>query len=222
MIKICVSLVEEQADRVIAAMNRAGELGADLLEWRLDITKRAKVEETIQQAPLPVICTVRSVKQGGRFSGTRDEQLSLLLEAMEGGSSYVDWEFNSGKALPSHLLKMREQVIVSYHNFDETPAEVDLDSLFQEMAATGAGIVKVVTRARRKEDNLEVLRLIGKGRRQGLAVVAFCLGSLGTISRVACPLVGGAFTYAALEPGAEAAPGQLSVNTVQQILELLR
>ena len=178
--------------------------------------------EIIRQAPLPVICTVRSVTQGGRFFGTREEQLNLLLQAMEGGSSYLDWEFKPGEALPTELQELREQVIVSYHNFHETPAEVDLDTLFGEMAATGAGIVKIVTRAQRKEDNLEVLRLIGKGRRQGLAVVAFCLGSLGTISRVACPLVGGAFTYAALEPGAEAAPGQLSVETVQQILALLR
>jgi 3-dehydroquinate dehydratase len=53
-------------------------------------------------------------------------------------------------------------------------------------------------------------------------VVAFCLGPLGRISRLACLLMGGAFTYAALESGAEAAPGQLTLARMSQILELLK
>jgi 3-dehydroquinate dehydratase type I len=72
------------------------------------------------------------------------------------------------------------------------------------------------------EDNLSLLNLIGRGRKRGIEVVAFCLGPLGRISRLACILIGGAFTYAALESGAEAAPGQLSLAKMRQLLELLK
>jgi 3-dehydroquinate dehydratase len=34
--------------------------------------------------------------------------------------------------------------------------------------------------------------------------------------------MGGAFTYAALESGAEAAPGQLTLAKMRQLLELLK
>jgi 3-dehydroquinate dehydratase type I len=72
------------------------------------------------------------------------------------------------------------------------------------------------------EDNISLLNLIDRGNNRGIKVVAFCLGPLGRISRLACLLMGGAFTYAALESGAEAAPGQLTLTKMRQLLELLQ
>lgn len=222
MTKICVSLMVDRPDQVLEAMIKARDLGADLLEWRLDVTKSPEVADILLQAPLPVIATVRSTDHGGRFSGSKAEQLRLLLQAAEGGCTYLDWEFHPGEALPVELSQIRDQVILSHHNFQETPSEGELASLLEEMAATKAGVVKIVTRAQRMEDNFSLLRLIRHGRKQGLQVVAFCLGSLGRISRVTCLFVGAAFTYAALETGAEAAPGQLTLSEMHQVLELLR
>jgi 3-dehydroquinate dehydratase type I len=212
----------EAAERVLETMHRARDEGADLLEWRLDVTRDPEVEMVLPQSPLPVIATVRSVEQGGYFSGTRQEQLRLLIRAATSGSSYVDWEFRPGEPLPDQLSVMRERVILSYHDFEQTPADRELESLFDQMAASSTGVVKVVTLAQRKEDNISLLNLIGRGRNRGVEVVAFCLGALGRISRLACLLMGGAFTYAALESGAEAAPGQLSLAKMRQLLELLK
>jgi len=212
----------EAADRVLETMCRARDEGADLLEWRLDVTRDPEVETVLPQSPLPVIATVRSVEQGGHFSGTRQEQLRLLIRAATSGSSYVDWEFRPSEPLPDELSVMRERVILSYHDFEQTPAERELESLFDQMAASSTGVVKVVTLAQRMEDNISSLNLIGRGRNRGIEVVAFCLGPLGRISRLACLLMGGAFTYAALESGAEAAPGQLTLAKMRQLLELLK
>jgi 3-dehydroquinate dehydratase type I len=220
--KICVSVMVERPDQVLETMKRASDMGANLLEWRLDVTREPEVESVLHQAPLPVIATVRPSEHAGHFHGTKEEQLQLLLRAAAGGSSYVDWEFRREEDLPEDLASMREQVILSYHNFQETPPDNTLESLFSEMAAIKAGVVKVVTLARKMEDNLSLLNLIGQGRKQGIKVVAFCLGSLGRISRVACLLVGGAFTYAALERGAEAAPGQFTLPEMHRLLEMLQ
>ena len=222
MTKICVSVMVERPDQVLETMTRAKDMGANLLEWRLDVTREPEVESVLSQAPLPVIATVRSLDHGGHFDGSKEEQLRLLLRAAAGGSSYVDWEFRREEDLPDELASMRERVILSYHNFQQTPPENILKSLFNEMAAIRAGTVKVVTLAQEMEDNISLLNLIGQGRKQGLEVVAFCLGSLGRISRVACLLVGGAFTYAALERGAEAAPGQFTLAEMHQLLEMLQ
>jgi len=212
----------EAADRVLENMYRARDEGADLLEWRLDVTREPEVETVLPQSPLPVIATVRSVEQGGHFPGTRQEQLRLLIRAATSGSSYLDWEFRPGEPLPDELSIIRERVILSYHDFEQTPADRELESLFDQMAALSTGVVKVVTLAQRMEDNISLLNLIGRGRNRGIEVVAFCLGPLGRISRLACLLMGGAFTYAALESGAEAAPGQLTLAKMRQLLELLK
>jgi 3-dehydroquinate dehydratase type I len=212
----------EKADQVLETMNRARDGGADLLEWRLDVTQDPKLETVLRQSPLPVIATVRSTEQGGHFSGTRQQQLSLLVQAATFGSSYVDWEYRPGESLPDELSTMRERVILSYHDFIETPEERKLHSLFDQMAASNTGLVKIVTLAQRMEDNISLLNLISQGRKRGLEVVAFCLGPLGRISRLACLFMGGAFTYAALERGAEAAPGQLTLKKMRQLVELLK
>lgn len=212
----------EAADQVLEIMNRARDEGADLLEWRLDVTREPEIETVLPQSPLPVIATVRSVGQGGNFSGTSQEQLRLLNRAAASGSSYVDWEFRPGETLPEELSVIRERVILSYHDFAQTPPDRELKSLFEQMAALSTGVIKVVTLAQKMEDNISLLNLIGQGRNRGIEVVAFCLGSLGRISRLACLLMGGAFTYAALESGAEAAPGQLTLAKMRQLLELLK
>lgn len=212
----------EETDRVLETMHRARDMGADLLEWRLDVTRDPEMHTVMQQAPLPVITTVRSTDQGGRFSGSRDEQLSLLLEAAASGSAYVDWEFRADEPLPVELSDMQKRLILSYHNLNETPSYRELGSLFDEMAASRPWVVKVVTLAKEVENNIALLNLIDRGKRQGINVVSFCLGPLGRISRVACMLMGGAFSYAALEAGVEAAPGQLTVAQMLQLLEMLR
>ena len=212
----------EEADRVLEMMNRARDEGADLLEWRLDVTRQPEVETVLPQSPLPVIATVRTVEQGGNFSSTSQEQLRLLIRAATSGSSYVDWEFRPGEPLPEELSGIRERVILSYHDFAQTPPDRELESLFDQMAALNTGVIKVVTLAKGMEDNISLLNLIKMGRNQGIEVVSFCLGSLGRISRLACLLMGGAFTYAALESGAEAAPGQLTLAKMRELLELLK
>jgi len=212
----------EAADQVPEKMYRARDEGADLLEWRLDVTRDPEVETVLAKSPLPVITTVRSTEQGGYFSGTREEQLRLLIRAATSGSSYIDWEFRPGEPLPDEFAGMRERVILSYHDFAQTPEDKELESLFYRMAALSTGVVKVVTLAQRMEDNISLLNLIGRGRKRAIEVVAFCLGPLGRISRLACPLMGGAFTFAALESGGEAAPGQLTLAEMRQLLELLK
>ena len=217
-----MSLMVKAADRVLETMIRARDEGADLVEWRLDVTREPEVENVLPRSPLPVIATVRSVEQGGNFSGTPQEQLRLIIRAATNGSSYVDWEFRPGEPLPDELSVMRERVILSYHDFEHTPANKDLQLLFDQMAILRTGVIKVVTLAQRVEDNISLLNLIDRGNNRGIKVVAFCLGPLGRISRLACLLMGGAFTYAAMEGGAEAAPGQLTLAKMRQLLELLQ
>jgi 3-dehydroquinate dehydratase len=47
------------------------------------------------------------------------------------------------------------------------------------------------------------------------------MGPLGVVSRVLGPLVGGDFTYAAIEMGRESAQGQLTVSDLSRIYEMM-
>jgi 3-dehydroquinate dehydratase type I len=71
-------------------------------------------------------------------------------------------------------------------------------------------VSKIVTTAKKTEDNRRVLRLYEEDPE---ALIAFCMGGAGTASRLASLQLGSPVTYASL-PNEPVAPGQLSVTTV--------
>jgi 3-dehydroquinate dehydratase type I len=113
------------------------------------------------------------------------------------------------------------RLIVSTHLLDGTPTQGGLESLLRRLAATGASTVKIVTRARSLEDNLRVLTLIPMAQRLEVSIIAFCMGSMGRLSRIASPLLGGYLTFASLEKGEESADGQIPVIEMKKILDIL-
>ena len=117
--------------------------------------------------------------------------------------------------------RRKSRLVVSIHLMNKTPSSEDLEKTFRKMAATGADMVKIVTRARSWEDNWRVLSLIPMAVNTGVEITAFCLGPLGMISRVACPLMGGSLTFASLEQGQESAPGQIPAQEMKKMLEIL-
>jgi len=86
----------------------------------------------------------------------------------------------------------------------------------------GVEVVKIVTLARSLEDNLKILPLIPLARGKKQDIVAFCMGDKGKMSRIFAPLMGGAWTYAALDQRRTSAPGQLTVGELRQVWEKLR
>jgi 3-dehydroquinate dehydratase I len=113
------------------------------------------------------------------------------------------------------------KIVMSAHLLNGTPSRENLDRVFRKMAATGADVVKIVTWAREWEDNFRVLELIPRARAVGTKIIAFCMGPLGRISRILCPLMGGHMTFAALDSGEESASGQISVGHMKMIWELV-
>jgi 3-dehydroquinate dehydratase type I len=110
---------------------------------------------------------------------------------------------------------------MSKHLLNGTPSREKLEEDFRNMVATGADIMKIVTRARKPEDNLRVLDLIPFARNLGIEIVTFCMGPMGRLSRIASPLLGGYLTFASLEQGEESADGQIPVAEMRNLMEAL-
>jgi shikimate dehydrogenase len=86
----------------------------------------------------------------------------------------------------------------------------------------GAAVVKIVTFAKSAEDNLKVLGMIPYAQKHSQKIIAMCMGAEGRISRVVAPFLGAYLSFAALAPGAQSAPGQLTVRQMRQINNLVK
>jgi 3-dehydroquinate dehydratase type I len=104
---------------------------------------------------------------------------------------------------------------------NKTPSKDDLADLLKKMAATGADVIKIVTKAKSVEDNLRILDLIPNARTLGVEIIALAMGPHGKMSRIMSPLLGAYLTFASLEAGQESASGQIPANEIKQILNRL-
>jgi 3-dehydroquinate dehydratase/shikimate dehydrogenase len=186
------------------------EKGAELVELRVDfMRKRPDIGRLLKDRPTPVVVTCRRKMDRGRWFGTEEQRLAILREAIIGGAEYVDLEVDVAGSIRRYGKTKR---IISYHNFDETPLE--LFDIYQRMRKLDPDVIKIVTMANSPGDNVRVLEMVGAA---DVPTVGFCMGEMGTLSRVLCGRYGAPFTYASFSREREMAPGQLSWAEVRNL-----
>lgn len=185
----------------LQGMARAAEGGADLVELRLDLIPGFDLEALLCDRPLPAIVTCRPKRAGGQYEGSEEERIAILRRAAELGADYVDVEHD---VFHQFARVGTTRPIVSYHDFEGMPRP--LASLYDELAALGADVVKLAVTAERIEDNLEVFSVLERAQRP---TIALAMGEAGVVSRILAGRYGAFLTFASLERGAEVAPGQV-------------
>jgi 3-dehydroquinate dehydratase/shikimate dehydrogenase len=200
---ICVSIGRGRHKQMLAEHAQLVEDGVELVELRLDhIRSAVNLKRLIGDRPGPVVITCRRREDGGLWNGTEADRQVLLRSAIAAGVEYIDLESDVASSIPRFGQTKR---IISYHDFRETPP--DIEEIYDRMLQEDADILKVVTMANRPTDNIRLLELT---KRSDVPTVAFCMGEVGTPSRILCGTFGAPFTYAAFHAERSLAPGQLS------------
>lgn len=212
--RICTALTSPDT-----AVIRSVEPYTDLYEVRIDLIGEGW-QDLVRGLGKPWLATNRRREEGGNWQGSEEERVRELLAALDLGVSIVDIELQSPSlGTVVEQVKDRAGCLVSCHDFEKTPPLDDLRGIVREMTDAGADICKVVTTARCFEDNLTVLRLLRKFPETN--VVAFAMGEAGRLSRILAPLAGGYFTFASAAAGGESAPGQVTVEEMDELYRML-
>ncbi len=207
---ICVTIGRSRHKRMIAEHQFLVEQGVELVELRVDHIGRAiNLSRLIENRPGPVIVTARRREDGGRWMKSEEERLMLLRSAIAAGVDYVDIEVDIAAEIPRYGNTKR---IVSYHNFDETPE--NLEELHSAMAEEDADIIKIATMANRFSDNARMIELV---RNATVPTIGICMGELGMITRLLANRLGSPFTYATFSGGKKMAPGQLDWKEMRDL-----
>jgi 3-dehydroquinate dehydratase-1 len=223
---ICVPVMAETNRKALRMMARGFAL-ADMVELRIDRMGTPDLPALVGARKGILLVTNRRKKEGGFFSGPEKDRVDILAEAARLGADWVDIEASTGERLIRHLAGKisgpgkTAKMIVSHHELRGTPAWRGLRRRYEACRAFGAQVVKIVTYAHCVEDNFRVLQLIPRSLEEGQAIVAFCMGPEGRISRLLAPLLGSCISYASLGNGAESAPGQLTVPEMRRALQCL-
>ncbi len=206
--QIIVTLTPDSGGDPLAAL-ASPPPGADLVELRLDLFPELDPSAAVAACPLPIVTTLRSRAEGGRGSDDPTARAGTLERARDAGTALLDLELARDLPLLNRLGLDPERVIVSWHDTEGTPD--DLDQVCERLAATPARWLKAVPTARSLADLVRVLALhrrFNRGRSHARRLLLFAMGSQGQASRYFAPLLGPPLAFAAWDPRRPAAPGQ--------------
>ena len=221
--KICIALGLPTLDRLLENARREAEAGETFLEFRLDYLPEPEkgaqaISGFLKEFPdCMVLATCRRRQNHGRFNGAMGDQLGILEIAVENGACAVDVEIETAELVASKLTMFsgRAQLIVSYHNFENTP---QIDQVIKRMTRIPADIYKLVTTARKPSDAARILAAAKSSSRVRMVVLA--MGELGFPTRVLSTSWGGVFTYAAPMHAQGTAAGQVSARQLRHLYRI--
>lgn len=201
----------------------AVELRVDLLADRSPDAVMAQVSILRHAAKKPIIFTVRSESQGGKFpDNDHDARLELYRLALKSGVEYLDVELTASDGTVQAVAdqKGNTRIIASHH---DPPAALSWKNAswipYYNKALQFGDIVKLVGVAATMEDNFDLMNF--KSRmlaEQKTPLIAINMGQAGKLSRV---LNGFLTPVSHPDLPFKAAPGQMSAAEIWQSLALL-
>ncbi|RYP91926.1 hypothetical protein DL770_001986 [Monosporascus sp. CRB-9-2] len=206
-------------------------VGSDAVELRVDLLDDLSPESVGKQiaqlrsaAKLPIIFTLRSQSQGGRFRyEVEKEILPLYQTAMRAGVEYIDLEMTLSDETLDSVIQSRGgavRVIASHHDPEGKLSWKNGSwQAWYNRALQYGDIIKLVGVAHKMEDNFALAgfrdRMLAAHEKP---IIALNMGSLGKLSRVL-----NGFLTPVSHPGLpfKAAPGQLSAAEIRTAQALI-
>lgn len=218
--RICVALGFSSVAELSRAAQREQNDGATFFEFRLDYLEDPSrgvvlIRKLAESDPdLPILATCRRKSNHGSFSGAVEQQVAILGDAARAGAVAVDLEVESAERVKGQLSSLRELVplIISYHNFESTPA---LAPVLKRLQRNEADAYKLVTMARKPSDNLRLIEFVRAN--QSTPLIALAMSETGSLTRVLAPSLGCPFTYAAPSEADGTAAGQLQARLMRSL-----
>ncbi len=222
---VCVSIQERDVNKCLEILKDVpmAEIRADLCQFSLPDL------EAVVAAHPNLIVTCRIATTSEEYARER------LITAIRKGARFVDVEIEAPVDFLEYIKVYAQvngaKVIVSYHNYEQTPSLDELQQIASVCKRKGADIVKVVTTAHNITDAVRTLELYkmegwakefktnNYSQEKDVKLVAFAMGEAGKFTRYLSLKLGSPYTYCSNSNDSATAPGQYTVEQMQQLLK---
>jgi 3-dehydroquinate dehydratase-1 len=198
---------------------------ADAVEFRMDLAADPLAQLADYDGELPLLCTNRVEWEGGEAEAGRHRIEDLQVAAEHPSVGAIDVELDAiaggdGLDAVEHAREHGAKVVVSVHDFEETPPRQELRRLLT--AATDHGDVgKLACTAASLDDTLTLLAVTRALTNDGHRVATMAMGETGSHTRAVAPVYGSRIGYAPVDPAEATAPGQYDLATLRELVETL-
>lgn len=230
-----VSLTYPDLSQVVDIVD-AVTIGSDAVEVRVDLLEDPASSDGVpsvqfvseqlaalrSKTQLPVIFTIRTKSQGGRFPDeAREKALELYLTALRMGLEYVDLELSWPVTILDQVTSTKGQtkIIASHHDVAGKLRWSNASWVSKFNSALKYGdVIKLIGQATKLQDNFDLEKFREWAATHDTRLIALNMGDKGKLSRILNPFLT-PVTHEALP--FKAAPGQLSVAEIHAGLSMI-
>ena len=232
---ICLPLVAIDPTSLIQQAKDILVSKPDVLEWRVDKFHAVRDPEAVLHAMrslretignIPLIFTCRVIHEGGFQEIDPNDRLALIEKiAASGLADLIDTEISNDEIMietaKNVCLRTGAKLILSYHNFEETPDEDFIVEKLMVAKKLGADVAKVAVMPKNYKDVLTLLSATLRARTEllDIPIITMSMGGEGAITRIAGGLFGSDLTFAIGQ--ASSAPGQIPIGDLRKAWEAL-
>lgn len=229
---ICTPLTGNTVVELLEQLDDIMVKKPDMIEWRADFFELLHDVEAVvdfigqvkERTAIPLLFTIRSVHEGGEeIKLTEADKVALICHVCARTAvEFVDYETSNERAYVEQIREVSQEngkeLILSYHNFTETPDNNDLFKRAQLAKDIGATVVKLAVMPESREDVFRLLDVTRElDRKLDCPIITMSMGELGAMSRVNGWLYGSCLTFAV---GVEvSAPGQIAIEPLRKTIE---
>ncbi|KAI3404616.2 ARO1 [Candida oxycetoniae] len=181
-LKACMSLIKD-----VTAGSNAVELRVDLLASTQPEYVAEQIGVLRKSVDLPILYTIRTASQGGRFPDDKDDEMrNLLLFGLKMGVDLVDLQLTCSNTTISKVSEQRgyTKILASHHDFsgDLKWDNSQWQDKYNYGKAINADVIKLVGKATTFDDNLKLEHFRKENTEKPL--IAINMGPRGKLSRV--------------------------------------
>ena len=209
---IALPVDDKNIDEVL---ERAKKEKIDIIELRIDQFSNLEIDyilehgKKVKEKGFYLLATVRSKKEGG--SDIPDKERFEIFSKIVHFADILDIELTSENINKDviDLSKGHGKLsLVSYHDFEKTPSEEEIQEIIDRANSLSPDIIKYAFNVKGFEDVGKIMSVTHKNRDK--KIVAIGMGELGKITRVAGYFFGSLISYTFI--GKSFAPGQIEAS----------
>ena len=227
--KVIVPVTGTTVEELVSQTTTLVGVKFDIIEWRVDFLDVAPSPTAVLEAAAqgrPILFTFRTHHENGNKPITSEEYRDLNIAVIDSGLvDAVDVEHHFERAVGDAIIAAAKNagvpVVGSLHDFTATPPAEDLVRRLVEMQERGCAVAKAAVMPKNTGDVLQLMEATWTMTSQhpSTPVLTMSMGGLGLITRLSPRVTGSCATFAMV--GRPSAPGQIPVEELQPILELI-
>ena len=169
------------------------------------------------------IGTIRLKRDGGKFPDARAVERLELWQRILSGKQVPEWLdlerdcLSDFKALNDMAYPIGVSLLISEHNFERIPSDMELEPFASDIKRVDAQGLKIAAMSNSESDCDRLYKFAKKYGKKFQMFAAFGMGETGKVSRLWSLNEGANLTYGSI--GHSEAPGQIEVSTMRRVLD---